>query len=89
MRFYAVITSSEDAPGSPRLEETWPEDMIDGNDEGRAMLARAMSNAWAEPGTLAAGIVTIEVPDGDLLGGLSATAPAVRGTAQAGTIPLA
>lgn len=85
MKFYAVAVTLASAPETPQLHDAWPVALIEDNGlHGPIMLNRGLSEALAEPDTLAAGIVQVEIPDAQvlpLLRGLDI--PTVAGAASA------
>ena len=72
--FLAVTTS--DTPTTPTLVESWPVPLIEDNGiHGPVMLNRALSEAYAEPDTLTAGVIVVEIPDDTVLSKLAPLQP--------------
>lgn len=68
MRFYVLAVTTSDSPDAPHVADSWPVHMIEENGiHGPVMLNRALSEAYAEPDTLTAGVVAVEIPDAKML----------------------
>lgn len=94
MKLYAVVTTDRDTPDQPELIAAWPARWIDDqpspprdlDDNGDPWSCLDM--ARGDPSTLAAAIVTIDVPDDQLLALLSPVVRAVPGSATSAPSPL-
>ena len=85
MRFYVLAVTTSDSPDTPTLADSWPVPLIEDNGiHGPVMLNRALSEAYAKPDTLTAGVIVVEIPDETVLPKLAPLQPpTVPGTAFA------
>jgi hypothetical protein len=89
MKLYAVVTTDTDTPDKPELIAAWPARWIDSEPSPPRDLDEngdpwsCLDMARGDPSTLAAAIVTIDVPDDQLLPLLTPAAPTVTGTVSA------
>lgn len=91
MKLYAVVATDTDAPDKPELIAAWPARWIDDQPSPPRDLDEN-GDPWScldvtrgDPATLAAAIVTVDVPDDQLLALLSPVVPTVHGVAASPT----
>lgn len=77
MKFYAIVLTRIDQPGTPVLDDAWDGAMVEANPAG---IRASLADALAAERTLRAALVAIDVDDQVLLEQLERPTPVLPGT---------